>query len=67
MPFHFNRTLPNLLVGACLLAASITQASAQSLAEAYEIIAGKQLVDLTHSFSPDTPVRTVGSACRVSG
>jgi kynurenine formamidase len=30
--------------------------SAQSLATAYRIIAGKRLVDLTHSFGPDTPV-----------
>ena len=43
------------LLGALLLISS-SAASAQSLARAYEIIAGKQLVDLTHSFSPDTPV-----------
>ena len=34
-----------------------TPARAESdLARAYRIIAGKQLVDLTHSFGPDTPV-----------
>src|SRR3979490_1181171 len=35
----------------------VSSAQAQSdLARAYRIIAGKELVDLTHSFGPDTPV-----------
>src|SRR3569623_1468871 len=38
-------------------ALSITTAQAQSdLARAYRIIASKKYVDLTHSFSPETPV-----------
>jgi kynurenine formamidase len=37
-------------------AAPARAASDQSLAEAYRIIASKQFVDLTHSFSPFTPV-----------
>lgn len=32
------------------------QAADESLAHAYKIIAGKQFVDLTHTFSPTTPV-----------
>src|SRR6476646_1689485 len=37
--------------------ANASVAHAQSdLARAYRIIAGKQFVDLTHSFGPDTPV-----------
>ena len=44
----------------CVLTATFLQANvalAQSdLARAYRIIAGKTFVDLTHSFSPDTPV-----------
>src|SRR3569833_1923149 len=38
-------------------ALSITTAQAQAdLARAYRIIASKKYVDLTHSFSPETPV-----------
>jgi kynurenine formamidase len=52
------------IVHAFALAAAIVAASAsvvqaaekQSLAEAYRILASKQFVDLTHSFSPATPV-----------
>ena len=34
-----------------------TPVNAQSgLADAYRIIAGKQFIDLTHSFGPDSPV-----------
>ena len=49
---HFGR------VGLLLVAIAIaTPAHAQSdLARAYQIIATKKFVDLTHSFSPDTPV-----------
>jgi kynurenine formamidase len=39
------------------VASSLRPAHAESdLERAYRIIAGKQLVDLTHSFGPDTPV-----------
>src|SRR3984893_13574767 len=38
------------------LAPSIALAQGGSLAEAYRIISSKQFVDLTHSFSPLTPV-----------
>lgn len=44
---------------AALLLAGLGAADARaegSLAEAYQTIAGKQMVDLTHSFSPTTPV-----------
>lgn len=42
---------------AALLALLVTPAYAQSdLARAYRTIAGKRFVDLTHSFSPETPV-----------
>jgi kynurenine formamidase len=37
-------------------AVAIASAQAQSLADAYRIIASKEFVDLTHSFSPSTPV-----------
>jgi len=49
---HFGR------VGLLLVTVAIaTPAHAQSdLARAYQIIATKKFVDLTHSFSPDTPV-----------
>ena len=45
-------------MNAALAGAACSAASAQdrSLAEAYRIIASKQFVDLTHSFSPLTPV-----------
>jgi kynurenine formamidase len=42
-----------MALGCCLAAST---AHAQSLARAYRVIAGKQFVDLTHSFSPETPV-----------
>jgi kynurenine formamidase len=44
------------LVFALLSAASTALAQSASLAQAYKIIASKQFVDLTHSFSPLTPV-----------
>ena len=37
-------------------APAIASAQARSLADAYQIIASKEFVDLTHSFSPLTPV-----------
>jgi kynurenine formamidase len=45
-----------LLVLASTGASSPAAAQNNSLAEAYKIIASKQFVDLTHSFSPLTPV-----------
>jgi len=46
-----------VVVAFCIGLISITAASAESqLDRAYKIIAGKRFVDLTHSFSPDTPV-----------
>ena len=50
-----------LLIGAlcAVLAAKAAPArEASDLERAYRIIAGKQLVDLTHSFGPETPVWT---------
>jgi kynurenine formamidase len=41
---------------ASLCCASPGAAAESSLRNAYRIIAGKQFVDLTHSFGPDTPV-----------
>jgi kynurenine formamidase len=58
-----NRHLASLFFGVLILMnvalagwASVTSAESRSLAEAYRIIASKQFVDLTHSFSPLTPV-----------
>src|SRR5580704_4311252 len=48
-----------LLIGAifAMLAGGMTPARAESdLEHAYRIMAGKQFVDLTHSFGPETPV-----------
>ena len=48
-----------LLIGAicaALLAKTASARDASDLERAYRIIAGKQLVDLTHSFGPQTPV-----------
>ncbi|MGC2492334.1 cyclase family protein [Candidatus Binatus sp.] len=45
-----------LSVAFILGAPAIVSAQARSLADAYQIIASKQFVDLTHSFSPLTPV-----------
>ena len=47
------------VVAAVILAFSAQQpalAQSNSLADAYKVIAGKEFVDLTHSFSPTTPV-----------
>jgi kynurenine formamidase len=41
---------------ASIIASAPVHAQSNSLAEAYKIIASKQFVDLTHSFSPLTPV-----------
>jgi len=46
-----------ILAATCAATLMAAPAHAQSdLARAYRIIASKQLVDLTHSFSPTTPV-----------
>ena len=60
MPSIVPRRL-GLPVAACMLAlvalpAHAESGSASDLARAYRIIAGKQFVDLTQSFGPDTPV-----------
>jgi kynurenine formamidase len=56
MDLKLTQTVLRLLVGVSMLAAASASANEQSLAAAYEIIAGKQFVDLTHSFGTDTPV-----------
>src|SRR5271163_1915531 len=47
-----------MLLAAALVcdSVSVTWAQSGSLADAYRIIASKRFVDLTHSFSPLTPV-----------
>jgi hypothetical protein len=48
-----------LLIGAICAVLTVKTAPAREasdLEHAYRIIAGKQLVDLTHSFGPETPV-----------
>ena len=52
---HVIRRRYVLAIIATVAFASPAQAQSD-LDRAYRIIAGKQLVDLTHSFSPDTPV-----------
>jgi kynurenine formamidase len=56
MGLKLTQIMLRLLVGASLLAATSASAKEPSLAAAYEVIAGKQFVDLTHSFGTDTPV-----------
>src|SRR5579872_1525674 len=41
---------------ALILLAGLPARADSDLARAYRVIAGKQFVDLTHSFGPDTPV-----------
>jgi kynurenine formamidase len=49
--------LKSLSIALALSLFAFTSAHAQSdLARAYKVIAGKKFVDLTHSFSPETPV-----------
>ncbi len=56
-----GKFVPTLLVAvvsstlAVLLSAHAAHSQSASLDDAYRIIAGKQFVDLTHSFSPDIP------------
>lgn len=45
-----------LCAGAGVLAAPAPARAQTSLADAYRVIAGKEFVDLTHAFSPTTPV-----------
>src|SRR6478752_4398338 len=57
----FSRYISRRAVLASIMAVGLaTAAHAQQvqsdLARAYKIIAGKQFVDLTHSFGPDSPV-----------
>ncbi len=52
---HAVRTLPSILAVLILIGAPAARAESD-LERAYKIIAGKQLVDLTHGFGPDTPV-----------
>jgi kynurenine formamidase len=52
-----SRRAAMLVAAACIGFLVATPADAASdLARAYRIIAGKQFVDLTHGFGPDTPV-----------
>jgi kynurenine formamidase len=51
-----RRIALNAFAIAVLGLVSTAQAQTQSLDRAYRVIAGKQFVDLTHSFGPDTPV-----------
>jgi kynurenine formamidase len=56
--FSRRQALASVLAGSiatCALCAVPAQAQSD-LARAYRIIAGKQFVDLTHSFGPDSPV-----------
>src|SRR5579883_1241227 len=52
------RTLSSLaaVVLGCMVVVLLPARAESDLARAYRIIASKQYVDLTHSFSPDTPV-----------
>jgi kynurenine formamidase len=52
------KTAARLLVATFVIAlnASVPVRAQSDLARAYQIIASKKFVDLTHSFSPDTPV-----------
>ncbi|ATB38124.1 cyclase [Cystobacter fuscus] len=45
-----------LLALSLVLGATAVQAEGPSLAEAYKALASRKMVDLTHSFSPSTPV-----------
>jgi len=51
-----NRSVKALLLSTFLCFVVQTAHAQSDLARAYRIIAGKQFVDLTHAFSPDTPV-----------
>jgi len=54
---HSTLTPLAILVTVALALASLAPAQAQSdLDRAFRILSGKKLVDLTHSFGPDTPV-----------
>lgn len=46
----------HLLAVSLFLVAAVAQADGMSLADAYKVISTRKFVDLTHSFSPSTPV-----------
>ena len=46
----------SLLAVLVVLGAAVAHADGMSLAEAYKVISTRRFVDLTHSFSPNTPV-----------
>jgi kynurenine formamidase len=57
VPISARPLASRMVVAVCIGLISITAAPAESqLDRAYKIITGKRFVDLTHSFSPDTPV-----------
>jgi kynurenine formamidase len=56
MQSKLARQLHGLLVSLSILVATSAAAQAESTMEAYKILAGKQFVDLTHRFGPETPV-----------
>jgi kynurenine formamidase len=54
---HLHLISRRLVVGMIAAIGLVSSAQAQTdLARAYRVIAGKELVDLTHGFGPDTPV-----------
>jgi kynurenine formamidase len=53
--FSRRQALASVLAGSIAMCAAPIRAESD-LARAYRIIAGKQFVDLTHSFGPDSPV-----------
>jgi kynurenine formamidase len=66
MRLNVTRILCFPLISVFILAVPGAPATAQSLATAYRIIAGKQFVDLTHSFGPGTPVWSGFGQARMS-
>ncbi|WP_224365249.1 cyclase family protein [Hyalangium versicolor] len=54
----FQKKVPanHLLLVACILGATAAHADGPTLAEAYKVLSTRKFVDLTHSFSPSTPV-----------
>ena len=58
-PFHAGSVLASIgliAFGVALIAGPATARDQSDLASAYRILASKKMVDLTHSFGPDTPV-----------
>ncbi len=54
--FEKRRPVHSLLAVLVVLGAAVAHADGMSLAEAYKVISTRRFVDLTHSFSPSTPV-----------